>query len=366
MTAQQLISFARGAPSLDIIDIDGLKAAAVRAFETDPAGVTAYGTSVGYPPLRRWIADKHGVAPEQVLITNGSLQADAFLFNHLVRAGDAVVVERPTYDRTLLNLRQLGAEVHQVAMDSDGLDVDALRALLESGVRPKIAHVIPNYQNPAGVTLPLARRRELLALAREYGFTIFEDDPYADIRFRGEALPSMLSMDGHGVVVHASSFTKTVCPGVRVGYLVGPADLIGDIARTATNLYISPGQVAEAVVYQFCASGDIDRSIATVCAALGVRAGLLADALRRHLPEARFVEPDGGYFLWVELPEDVEVDLLVPEAAARGVAVVKGSDFLLDGGNHALRLAYSAVTSDQIDEGVRLLAEATRAVAKRD
>jgi DNA-binding transcriptional MocR family regulator len=147
---------------------------------------------------------------------------------------------------------------------------------------------------------------------------------------------------------------------------VGPADLIGDIARTATNLYISPGQVAEAVVYQFCASGDIDRSIATVCAALGVRAGLLADALRRHLPEARFVEPDGGYFLWVELPEDVEVDLLVPEAAARGVAVVKGSDFLLDGGNHALRLAYSAVTSDQIDEGVRLLAEATRAVAKRD
>jgi DNA-binding transcriptional MocR family regulator len=366
MTAQQLISFARGAPSLDIIDIDGLKAAAVRAFETDPAGVTAYGTSVGYPPLRRWIADKHGVAPEQVLITNGSLQADAFLFNHLVRAGDAVVVERPTYDRTLLNLRQLGAEVHQVAMDSDGLDVDALRALLESGVRPKIAHVIPNFQNPAGVTLPLARRRELLALAREYGFTIFEDDPYADIRFRGEALPSMLSMDGHGVVVHASSFTKTVCPGVRVGYLVGPADLIGDIARTATNLYISPGQVAEAVVYQFCASGDIDRSIATVCAALGVRAGLLADALRRHLPEARFVEPDGGYFLWVELPEDVEVDLLVPEAAARGVAVVKGSDFLLDGGNHALRLAYSAVTSDQIDEGVRLLAEATRAVAKRD
>jgi 2-aminoadipate transaminase len=366
MTAQQLISFARGAPSLDIIDIDGLKAAAVRAFESDPAGVTAYGTSVGYPPLRRWIADKHGVAPEQVLVTNGSLQADAFLFNHLVRAGDAVVVERPTYDRTLLNLRQLGAEVHQVAMDPDGLNVDALRALLESGVRPKIAHVIPNYQNPAGVTLPLAKRRELLALAREYSFTIFEDDPYADIRFRGEALPSMLSMDEHGVVVHASSFTKTVCPGVRVGYLVGPADLIADIARTATNLYISPGQVAEAIVYQFCVSGDIDRSIQTVCTALGERARLLAQALRRHLPEARFVEPDGGYFLWVELPGDVEVDLLVPEAAARGVAVVKGSDFLLDGGNHALRLAYSAVTPDQIDDGVRLLAEAARAVAKRD
>ncbi len=366
MTAQQPISFARGAPSLDIIDIEGLKAAAVRAFVADPAGVTAYGTSVGYLPLRQWIADKHGVAPEQVLVTNGSLQADAFLFNHLVRPGDAVVVERPTYDRTLLNLRQLGAEVHQVAMDPDGLDVDALRTLLESGVRPRLAHVIPNYQNPAGVTMPLAKRRELLALAHEYGFTIFEDDPYADIRFRGEPVPSMLSLDEHGVVVHASSFTKTVCPGVRVGYLVGPADVIADIARTATNLYISPGQVAEAIVYQFCACGDIDRSIATVCTALAERAQLLGEALRRHLPDARFVAPDGGYFLWVELPEDVEVDLLLPEAAARGVAVVKGSDFLLGGGNHALRLAYSAVTADQIDDGVRLLAEAARAVAKRD
>ena len=366
MTAQQLISFARGAPSIDIIDVEGLKAAAVRAFEADPVGITAYGTSVGYPPLRKWIADKHGVAPEQVLVTNGSMQADAFLFNQLVSPGDAVVVERPTYDRTLLNLRQLGAEVHQVGMDADGINVDELRALLESGVRPRLAHIIPNYQNPAGVTLPLAKRQELLALAREYGFTIFEDDPYADIRFRGKPVPSMLSMDTEGVVVHASSFTKTVCPGVRVGYLVGPTNLIADIARSATNLYISPGQVAEGIVYQFCVSGDINRSIATVSAALGERATLLAEALRRHLPDARFVEPDGGYFLWVELPEDVEVDLLVPEAAARGVAVVKGSDFLLEGGNHAVRLAYSAVTPDQIDEGVRLLAEAARAVAKRD
>jgi 2-aminoadipate transaminase len=366
MTAQQLISFARGAPSLDIIDVAGLKAAAARAFDTDPAGVTAYGTSVGYPPLRQWIADKHGVQVDQVLVTNGSLDADGFLFQHLVEPGDAVVVEKPTYDRTLLNLRTMGARVHQVTLAEDGIDVDELRALLESGVRPKLAHVIPNYQNPAGVTLSLAKRRTLLALAAEYGFTIFEDDPYADIRFRGEQLPSMLSMDPLGTVVHASSFTKTVCPGVRVGYLVGPTGLIADIARKATNRYISPGQLAEGIVYQFCASGDIERSIATVCAALGERAALLARSLREQIPGIRFTEPDGGYFLWVELPEDVQVDLLVPEAAARGVAVVKGSDFLLEGGQHALRLAFSAVTKDQVEEGVRRLADAVRAVQKRD
>ncbi|PPA56744.1 PLP-dependent aminotransferase family protein [Micromonospora chalcea] len=362
MTAEQLISFARGAPSLDIVDVEGLKAAAVRAFDADPAGVTAYGTSVGYPPLRKWIAEKHGVEADQVLITNGSLQADAFLFDHLVRRGDAVVVERPTYDRTLLNLQQMGGEVHGVTIQPDGLDTAELRKLLESGVRPRLAHVIPNYQNPAGVTLSLEKRRELLDLAAEYGFTIFEDDPYADIRFRGEPLPSMLSMDTRGVVVHASSFTKTVCPGVRVGYLVGPAELIATIAKRATNLYISPGMVAQAIVHQFCVSGAIEESIRTVRTALGERSAVLAESLRRHVPEARFVEPDGGYFLWVELPEDVEVDRLAPAAAERGVAVVKGSDFMVDGGRHALRLAYSAVTADQIDEGVRRLAEAMAAV----
>lgn len=362
MTADQLISFARGAPSLDIIDVEGLKAAAVRAFDADPKGVTAYGTSVGYPPLREWIARKHGVPVEQVLVTNGSLQADAFLFDELVRSGDAVVVERPTYDRTLSNLRELGGEIHAVSMQPDGLDTVELRKLLESGVRPRLAHIIPNYQNPAGVTLSLDKRHELLDLAAEYDFTIFEDDPYVDIRFRGEPVPSILSLDERGVVVHASSFTKTVCPGVRVGYLVGPAQLIAKIAARATSLYISPGMVSEAIVYQFCVSGCLDQSIDTVRRALGERARVLAESLRRHIPDARFVEPDGGYFLWVELPEDVHVDQLAPAAKERGVDVVKGSDFLLEGGHHALRLAYSAVTPDKIDEGVRRLAEAVAAV----
>ena len=362
MTAEQLISFARGAPSLDIVDVAGLKAAAARAFDADPAGMTAYGTSVGYQPLRTWIADKHGVSPDQVIVTNGSLQADAFLFNHLVSAGDDVVVEKPTYDRTLLNLQNLGGKVHQVTIEPDGIDVAELRGLLENGLRPKLAHIIPNYQNPAGVTLSEPKRRELLELAVQYGFILFEDDPYVDIRFRGEALPSMLSMDTEGVVVHASSFTKTVCPGVRVGYLVGPAALIDAIAKKATNLYISPGMVSEAIVHQFCVSGDIDRSVATVSAALGERATVLAEAIRKHIPGATFTEPDGGYFLWMDLPSDVDVEKLFPAAMRKGVAIVKGSDFLLDGGRNSVRLAFSAVTVDQIEEGVRRLAAAIEQV----
>ncbi|MBN1173489.1 MAG: PLP-dependent aminotransferase family protein [Micromonosporaceae bacterium] len=358
MTAQQLISFARGAPSLDIVDVQGLKAAAARAFDADPAGVTAYGTSVGYPPLRAWIAEKHGVDVDQVLVTNGSLQADAFLFDHTVKPGDAVVVEKPTYDRTLLSLTTAGAKVFQVTLDDHGVDVGELRDLLESGVRPKLAHIIPNFQNPAGVTLSAERRAALLSLADEYDFLIFEDDPYAEIRFRGEYLPSMLSMDTADRVVHASSFTKTVCPGVRVGYLIGPKQIIADIAKKATNLYISPSMVAEAIVYQFCISGAVERSVETVCRALEERVALLSAALRKHLPGAGFTEPDGGYFLWVNLPEGASAQRVTAAAAKRGVAVVNGDDFLIDGGDNSLRLAYSAVTADEIDEGVRRLAEA--------
>jgi 2-aminoadipate transaminase len=362
MPAADTISFARGAPSLDIVDVDGLKAAASRAFDNDPGGTTAYGTAVGYVPLRQWIADKHGVEPSQVLVTNGSMQADAFLFETLVKPGDPVVVEKPTYDRTLLNLRGLAADVSMVSLERDGIDTVELRDLLTSGLRPKLAHVIPNFQNPAGYTLSLDKRRHLLALAAEYGFVIFEDDPYIDIRFSGEPLPTMLSMDDAGTVVYASSFSKTVCPGIRVGYLVGPGALIADIQKLATNTYISPNMVAQSLVYEFCASGAIDGSIATVRAALAERVAKLTEALARELPEARYAAPEGGYFMWVELPEEIDVARVFTEAQERGVAFVKGTDFLMEGGHNTMRLAYSGVTADQIDEGVARLAAAVRAV----
>jgi len=360
--APKSISFARGAPSLDIVDVDGLREAAERAFITDPGGVTAYGTSIGYPPLREWIAEQHGVDPGRVIVTNGSMQADAFLFDALIEPGDSVVVERPTYDRTLLSLRTLGADVRMVELEPDGIDVAALERVLVAGASPKLAHIIPNFQNPAGYTLSADKRERLLALARAHGFTIFEDDPYWSLRFEGEHLPSILSMDGE-TVVYASSFSKTVCPGIRVGYLVGPEDLIARIAKIATSTYISPGMVAQAIVHQFCVSGALERSIETVKAALSERARTLSEALRRELPDARFIDPQGGYFLWVELPRGTNVAALFDAAASRGVLFVKGSDFVLEGADDCLRLAYSGVTPDEIEEGIKRLAEAHSEVA---
>ena len=359
--AAPTISFARGVPSLDIIDVQGLRDAAVRAFDSDPEGTTAYGTAVGYPRLRSWIADKHGVEPERVLVTNGSLQADAFLFDHLVQAGDEVIVESPTYDRTLLGLRHRGAQLHAIELQHDGIDTDALGHLLSQGAKPKLAHVIPNFQNPAGYTLSLQRRQALLALAEAHDFVILEDDPYGELRFSGEPVPTMLSLDGQRVV-YASSFTKTVCPGVRVGYLVGPAELIAALAKQATNTYISPNMVAQSLVYEFCASGAIERSIETVKTALAERARTLAEALRSELAEAEFVEPQGGYFMWVTLPEGTDVHALFKAAADRGVAFVKGTDFLLEGGENTLRLAYSGVTPAEIETGIARLAESYRSL----
>ena len=355
------ISFARGAPSLDIVDVEGLRAAADQAFTADPGGMTAYGTAVGYVPLREWIADYHGVGPEQVLVTNGSMQADAFLFDALVSAGDTVLVERPTYDRTLLSLRNRGADVRMVELEPDGIDTAALERVLAAGAQPKLAHIIPNFQNPAGYTLSAPKRQRLLELARAHDFTIFEDDPYVTLRFEGESLPTMFSTAGD-VVVYASSFSKTVCPGIRVGYLVGPADLIARIVKIATSTYISPNMVAQGIVNQYCRSGAIDRSIATVRAALRERAQTLCEALTEHLPDARFVAPEGGYFLWVDLPEDTDVTALFDAAAARGVQFVKGTDFVLEGGESSLRLAYSGVTPAEIEEGVKRLAEAYQEV----
>jgi 2-aminoadipate transaminase len=291
------------------------------------------------------------------------MQADAFLFAALVEPGDTVVVEAPTYDRTLLALRQMGADIRAIELEADGIDVEGLERTLKAGTRPKLAHIIPNFQNPAGCTLSIEKRHRLLALAREYEFMIFEDDPYVGLRFEGVHHPRMLELDEGDNVVYASSFSKTVCPGIRVGYLVGPVDLITRIRKLATGTYISPSMVSQSIVAEFCHSGAIDRSIATVKKALLERRDATTAALEHHLPDARFVSPEGGYFLWVDLPEGSDVTRLEAGARDRGVIFVKGTDFLLEGGESSFRLAYSAVPPDQIEEGISRVAETYRELA---
>lgn len=356
------ISFARGAPSADILPREAVREAAAIALAEDWEKALSYGTGIGHPGLCQWIAERHGgLDAGQVMVANGSLEAGAMLFEHLLEPGDRVIVEQPTYDRTLLMLQRLGVELAPVSLEADGLDVGALEAALAEGP-VKLAHVIPNFHNPAGCTLSAEKRVRLVELAAEHGFWIFEDDPYRELPFEGEALETMLSLDRAGRVVHASSFSKTVSPGVRVGYLAGPGGEIAKLAKRANETYISPNMLAESIVLELCRSGGLDRNIAFVKDALRARRDALVEALREQIPEAEFVVPGGGYFLWLDLAGDTDTTALLAEAKGEGVAFVAGPDFMIEGGGNSLRLSFASVPPERIPEGVARISRALERV----
>ena len=360
--AGDMISFARGAPSADILPKDAVRDAAAVALAEDWQKALSYGTGIGHPGLCQWVAERHGgLDASQVMIANGSLEAGSMLFEHLLEAGDRVVVEQPTYDRTLLMLQRLGVELAPAPLEADGLDVSALEAALREGPI-KLAHVISNFHNPAGCTLSAEKRARLVELAAEHGFWIFEDDPYRELPFEGEALETMLSLDGADRVIHASSFSKTVSPGVRVGYLAGPGEEIAKLAKRANETYISPNMMAEAIVLELCRSGGLDRNIEFVKGALRERRDALVEALREQLPEAEFVVPGGGYFLWLDLAAGADTAALLAEAKGEGVAFVAGPDFMIEGGENSLRLSFASVPPERIPEGVARIARALERV----
>ncbi len=352
------ISFARGAPSADILPHEQVREAAARALADDWETALSYGVGIGHPGLCQWVAERHGhLDASQVMITNGSLEAGAMLFRHLVGPGDRVVVEQPTYDRTLLLLQQLGAELVPVPLEADGLDLGALEAALAEGPI-KLLHVIPNAHNPAGCTLSAPKRARLVELAAEHGFWIFEDDPYRELPFEGEPLQTMLEIDAADRVMHASSFSKTVSPGVRVGYMAGPAAEIAKLAKRANETYISPNMLAESIVLELCRTGELDRNIAFVKGELKARCEALVAALREQIPEAEFVVPGGGYFLWLDLAEGTDTVALLAESKAEGVSFVAGPDFMIEGGGNSLRLSFAPVPAADAAEGVARIARA--------
>jgi DNA-binding transcriptional MocR family regulator len=355
--AERTISFARGAPSADILPHDAVREAAAYALESDWEKALSYGTGRGHPGLCEWIAELHAVQPEQVMVTNGSMEGAALLFRHHVSEGDRVVVEQPTYDRTLLLLQQAGADLVGAPLEADGVDPAAVESAAGQG-EVKLVHVIPNFHNPAGCTLSLEKRTALVQLAASSGFTIFEDDPYRLISFDEARAQTMLEMDGADRVIHASSFSKSVSPGVRVGYLVGPTEQIATLAKRANETYISPNMLAESIVFELCRSGGLDENLKVVNAALRERCSALVDALHEHIPEAEFVVPEGGYFLWLDLKDDVDSKVLLAQAKEEGVTFVAGPDFMMDGGSASLRLSFAPVPAGDVSEGVARLARA--------
>jgi DNA-binding transcriptional MocR family regulator len=298
-----------------------------------------------------------------VLVTNGGLQGFVFLAQHLctTEPGCRVLVEQPTYDRPLKILKSLGADVVPLAMDEQGLDPDALERALADGPKPALVYTIPTFQNPSGRTLSTERRRRIVELAREHDVLMLEDDPYGLVRFEGEAPPSLFSLDPDRIA-YASSFSKTIAPGVRVGYFVLQPELHAALEAIAVSTYISPVMLAEATVWEFIRRGNFEPNLERVRGLLRARRDAMLEALEREFggSGATWSRPEGGYFIWLDIP-GVDSGELLERATVAGVPFVRGSDF--GGEPTTLRLAFSFVSPGEIRDGIARLAALLPAAA---
>jgi 2-aminoadipate transaminase len=360
-----VISFARGIPGPDLLPTAEFGESARRAAERDGARALNYGPPSGYPPLRDWVAERHGVAPERVLLTTGSLQGFNFVARHLRSLDATVLVEAPCYDRSLAIVRRLGLNAESIPLREDGIDLDALADALDRIPGPKLVYTIPTFQNPSGRTLSRENRDRLLALAHETGALVLEDDPYGLLRFDGEPVPQLFELTRGAGVLFMSSFSKTVAPGIRVGYLILPDELVAPIEGFVLENYVSPSVFVQAALHEFVAGGFFEPNLGRIRDGLRVRRDAMLSALDRELEgEASWNSPEGGYFLWVDLAAGVHGATLLAEATAAGVTFVPGSEFYLGaGGEHAVRLAFSFASVPEIDEGIAKLAALVREAA---
>jgi 2-aminoadipate transaminase len=271
-----------------------------------------------------------------------------------------VLVEAPTYDRPLKILGSLGADAVPVPCDADGIDLDALELELRLGAAPSFLYVIPTFQNPTGRTLSAERRRWLVELAADHELLVLEDDPYGAVRFEGEALPTLFELDASGLVAYSSSYSKTVAPGVRVGYMILPDAVARAVESAAASTYITPALLSQATVLEFLQRGHLERNLELVRSVLRARRDALLGALEDRLggTGARWNRPEGGYFLWLDLPEGRSSRALLHAADQIGVSFVPGPDFYpwAGGGRSSARLAYSYASPAQLGEAVRRFA----------
>ncbi len=355
------ISFARGAPAPELIPAETLADCAHEVARRDGAKVFAYGPGGGYGPLREWVAERHHVPAERVVLTVGGLQGFVFYAaEQLARRPGRVLVEAPSYDRPLKVLAREGVEIVAFAMDDEGLDPDALESELRSrSDAPSFLYTIPTFQNPSGRTLSHERRSRLVDIARAHELAVLEDDPYGLVRFEGAAPPSLFELEGGNLVTYTSSFSKTVAPGVRTGYFVLPEGDAPDFEERAVSTYISPPFLPEAIVWEFVRRGQFEPNLERVRDELRSRRDAMLTALELHFSNgAAWSTPEGGYFVWLDL-DDTDTSDLAARAERTGVAIVPGAGFFPREsglGRRSARLAFSYETPERIAEGIEVLA----------
>jgi 2-aminoadipate transaminase len=355
------IVFTRGVPPTEAFPTRQLAECFTAALEGDTAVVLQYGQQQGYLPLRQELAKEYRVSEAEVLVGNGSLHLQDLLAAHLIRPGSVVFTEQPSYDRAITTFRRRGARVVGIPLENDGISVTHLEAALKKDV-PAFLYLVPDFQNPAGATLSRQKRQRVVELAHQYGFWVLEDIPYRKLRFQGEEHPLLREFDASRIVT-LSSFSKLLSPGIRVGFMLAPAELIKAVTKLEEDTVLSPVLPSQAAVAEFIRRGWLQPNIDTLKALYRPRWEAMGNAVRRHLPGAQAFIPDGGFFVSVILPEAARTENLMGRAKDQGLVLTPGGPFFadpLDGqpvpSARFLRLPFCAVTPGQIEEGVRRLA----------
>jgi 2-aminoadipate transaminase len=356
-----VINFTRGVPAAESYPVEELVTAAQAVIREQGANVLAYGPALGFLPMRQWLAEWQGVAVDQVLTGNGSLEIVEFLCRATIQPGDVVFTESPTYDRTITLLRRHGADVVGIELEADGPNMAALEAALAKKT-PKFFYLIPDFQNPAGATCSGAKRRRIVDLAQKHGFLLVEDAPYRMLRYRGAEEPTLFSLAPERTL-HMSSFTKLIAPGVRMGFMLGEPETLRKIAKIAEDTYISPGYVAHGIAWEWCRRGLLPPQIERLKTLYAPRLDACLAAIDKYMPDAVATRPDGGFFLSVTLPEGISTTAVRTAAAKRELNLADGLAFFPSGGGERfLRLPYCALTPAEIDDGIGRLAETVREV----
>jgi DNA-binding transcriptional MocR family regulator len=294
-----------------------------------------------------------------VITANGSLQLIEFLCLHMIKPGDLVFTESPSYDRTLGLLRRHGARVVGIEMEPDGPNIDALESALKKAV-PKFFYLIPDFQNPAGATCSGPKRRRIVELANQYNVLLVEDAPYRLLRYRGTEEPTLFELAPERTL-HMSSFTKLIAPGVRCGFMLGDAGILAKLAKVAEDTYISPGYVAQAATWEWCRRGLLPPQIERLKKLYAPRLDACLAGIERYMPEAKTTKPDGGFFISLTLPEGVSTTAVRTQAATKGLNLADGLAFFPEGGGERfIRLPFCALSPKEIDDGVKRLSEAVK------
>jgi 2-aminoadipate transaminase len=355
------IVFTRGVPPPEAFPTDELSECLDAAIRNDTAVVLQYGQQPGYAPLRRELAEEYGVSEDKVLVGNGSLQLQDLVSALLVGPGMSVYTEQPSYDRAITTFRRRGARVTGISLEEDGISVERLEAALAREI-PAFVYLVPDFQNPAGATLSLEKRQRVVELANQHGFWVIEDIPYRKLRYRGEDLPLLREIDPPRVIT-MSSFSKLLSPGIRVGFMIAPADLVRAVTRLGEDTYLSPVLPTQAAVAEYLRRDWLRPNIERLKDLYRPRWQTMEEAVRRELPDAHAFIPDGGFFVSVMLPEEANTDNLVGRAKDQGLVLTPGAAFFADPddgemvpGDRFVGLPFCAVTPEQIDEGVRRLA----------